>query len=111
MDMLKIIDKAEWQIDGGVDETIVVQHFQNIFNWLHNNNMLTDEGEEIFEFGIDEEISIHERLITSVALDFLEKNYDSYISSIDYGKDVNCDRLTELYKNYLHNKKETENET
>ena len=75
--------------------------FQECFRLASKNGMLTDEGEEIFGFGIDEEVSIHERLITKEALEFLEKNYDTFISSVDYGRDVDCVGLDELYDSYL----------
>ena len=70
---MKIIDKASWQIDGGIQKSLVVQHFRNIFLWLNIKGMLTPEGKENLEFGIDESISLNERLITPIALDFLKR--------------------------------------
>ena len=41
-----IIDKAVWQIDGGVPEKLVVNHFKTVFLWLEKHDMLSDEGKE-----------------------------------------------------------------
>ena len=32
--MLKIFDKAQWQIDGGIPEELVVNHFNLVFLWF-----------------------------------------------------------------------------
>ena len=97
---MKIIDKAAWQIDGGVPEESVVKHFQNIFLWLDLHDMLTDEGKEELNDGIDNSASLNEDLITYEALNFLDKHYDTYISSIEYGGDPKCKGLDTLYANY-----------
>ena len=33
-----IIDKAVWQIDGGVPEELVVNHFKTVFLWLEKHD-------------------------------------------------------------------------
>ena len=36
--MLKIFDKAQWQIDGGIHEELVVNHFNLVFyGWINTN--------------------------------------------------------------------------
>lgn len=101
---MKIIDKAAWQIDGGVQEETVVKHFKNVFSCLNLHGMLTEEGKEEFEDGIDDSASLNEDLITPEALEFLEKYYDTYIASIEYGWDEGCKGLNDFYKSYLERK-------
>ena len=48
----KVYDKASWHIDAGEPTSSVLSHFKFIINWCNQNNLLTDEGEEILEFGI-----------------------------------------------------------
>ena len=57
-----IIDKAVWQIDGGVPEELVVNHFKTVFLWLEKHDMLSVEGKEELEDGIDDCASLNEEL-------------------------------------------------
>jgi len=50
-------------------------------NWCNQNNLLSDEGEEILEFGIDDSISIHSRLLNERGNMFMKKFYDTFISA------------------------------
>lgn len=103
---MRIIDKAAWQIDGGLQEETVVKHFKNVFTWLNLHGMLSEEGKEELEGGIDDSASLNEDLVTSEGLDFLEKYYDHYIASIEYGGDECCKELENFYKIYLKRKEE-----
>lgn len=98
-----IIDKAAWQIDGGVPEELVVNHFKTVFSWLKRHDMLSDEGEEEFEDGIDDCASLNEDLITKEGIEFLEKCYDDYLKVIakdKYGIDYNGYELEKIYNQY-----------
>lgn len=98
-----IIDKAAWQIDGGVPENLVTSHFKTVFSWLDNHGMLTAEGQEEMEDGIDDTVSLHEKLVTSEGLAFLEKCYDEYLSIIakdKYGLDIEGEELEKIYRKY-----------
>jgi hypothetical protein len=104
---MKIIDKASWQIDGGMESSIVVAHFERIFKWLAKNDMLTPEGKEIIDGGIDESVSLHERLVTPVALAFLEASYDAYVKNNSYNNDENASALEAAYASYRKQSGET----
>jgi len=97
---MKIIDKASWQIDGGIQPSVVVAHFKRMFLWLDDKAMLTHEGKEILAFGIDESVSLHERLITPEALAFLETKYDDYLKRNPYGEDNDCLSLEVIFTDY-----------
>ena len=60
---MKIYDKASWHIDGGERKEDVIKKFSLIFDFLEKEGMLTDEGKEILELGIDTSISLHERMV------------------------------------------------
>lgn len=102
---MMIIDKAAWQIDGGVPEEYVVKHFQMIFSWLNQHEMLSDDGKEEFEDGIDSCASLNEDLVTSDAVDFLDECYDECLREIEknglYGSDSSTAELEKAYLNYL----------
>ena len=100
-----IIDKASWQIDGGIENETVVAHFKKIFKWLASKKLLTAEGQEILELGIDKSISIHERMVTPEALTFLKVNYDDYLKQCPYGTDLGASMLDAIYCKVTNNKK------
>jgi len=98
---LQIIDKAAWQIDNGVQPSVVITHFKRLFSWLAAKDMLTAEGKEVFEIGIDDSASLHERLVTPEALAFLLSAYDEYIKNNAYGTDTDSSVLESVYAGYL----------
>ena len=97
---MKIIDKASWQIDGGFPPYIVVTHFKRVFSWLEEKDLLTQEGKEILEFGIDDSVSLHERLITPEALAFLDAKYDDYLRHNSYGEDEDSSALEAIFTDF-----------
>ena len=76
-----VYDKASWHIDAGEPADRVLAHFKFIMNWCNQNSLLSDEGEEILEFGIDDSISIHSRLLNERGNMFMKKFYDTFISA------------------------------
>ena len=100
---MTIVDKAAWQIDAGIPENLVVNHFKTVFLWLNNHEMLTEEGIEEFEEGIDDCASLNERVLTTEGLAFLEKCYDEYLTVIakdKYGIDWEGEELEKIYRKY-----------
>lgn len=81
---MKIFDKASWQIDNGMKEEVVIAHFEFIFEWLNEHDMLSPDGLEILEAGIDEEVSLHEGVVNEKGLHFLNEFYDKLITDTEY---------------------------
>lgn len=81
---MKVFDKASWQIDNGVDEVTVIAHFEFIFGWLNEHDMLSPDGLEILETGIDEDVSLHEGMVNERGLHFLNEFYDKLITDTEY---------------------------
>ncbi len=101
---MKIIDKATWQIDGGVPADAVVSHFITIFSWLYDHDMLTDDGIEEYEDGIDDCASLNDELVNEKGMLFLEKCYDEYLKAVAkefYGKDDGGKIIEKIYDTYL----------
>lgn len=99
---MKIIDKAAWQIDGGVPADKVVSHFQNMFAWMGAHGMLTEDGEEELEDGIDDCASLNDELINERGMVFLESCYDDYLRAVKhrYGEDENGGLLECIWRKY-----------
>ncbi len=78
--MLKIYDKAQWHIDGGEKKEIIVDKMKNLFSFLDSKGLLTNEGKEIMDIGIDASVSIHEKMLTEIGNRFMDKCYDACIN-------------------------------
>lgn len=76
---MEIFDKAMWHIDNGENPKDVVAKFNTVFGFLNKHHMLSTEGIELYELGIDSSISLHERLVNSIGAAFLKEYYDSLI--------------------------------
>lgn len=81
---MKIYDKAAWHIDGGEDEKQVVLRMKLIFEQLSECGFLSSDGEEILEIGIDESVSLNEKMLTDDGAKFLDEYYDSVILKSDF---------------------------
>ena len=79
--MLKIYDKAQWHIDAGEDPAVVIAKLKKVFSFLDAKRMLTDEGKEILDLGVDSSVSIHERMLNDMGNQFMEQCYDKVINS------------------------------
>ena len=74
--MLKIYDKAQWHIDAGENSGAVIDKLKVVLEFIDQEGMLTSEGKEIMDLGVDSSISIHERMLTDKGRNFMESNYD-----------------------------------
>ena len=106
---MEIIDKASWQIYGRIQPSVVTAHFKRIFSWLEAKGLLSQEGKEILEFGIDESVSLHERLVVPEALVFLDAKYDDYLKHNPYGEDEDSSVLEAIFSEYQLTNKTLEN--
>lgn len=97
-----IYDKAKWQIDGEtpIPEKQVFQHFQIIFDFLKEKDLLSEEGiEDATEPRGYEDIFWNEQ-VKPVAHPFFHEYYDALISSAEYGSEQFRTNLIEWYSIY-----------
>lgn len=76
----KVYDKAAYHIDGGEDEKTVIAKFNAVFKFLNSKGLLTDEGKEILDTGIDNSVSLHSRMVTKEGNKFLKTHYNDVIN-------------------------------
>lgn len=100
--MTEIYDKAQWHIDAGENEENVVKKFEAIFEFLNKKHMLDTEGKEILGLGIDDSVSLHERLLTAEGNEFIKKYYDQILQK---NADEMTEALTEVYEEFCSNTK------
>lgn len=95
---MTIYDKVRWQIEGGIEEALVLQHFEFMFQWLKEYNLLSKEGKEAYASGIDETCVLLDEYVNEDGKKFLDKFYDTYIDKIEYGKGENSEMLKKMYE-------------
>ena len=100
--MLKIYDKAKWHIEAGMDASEVIKRFKNIFAFLEKNEMLSNDGKEIVEIGIDSDVSLNKKMVNDNGRKFLDACYDKVI---DNNAKTIQNALSNEYKNYIIGKK------
>lgn len=97
---MTIYDKASWQIDAGQDKSRVIDHFKFIYNWLNENQLLSEDGKEILDFGIDSSISLNDQMVTKEGADFLGKHYEELIRDTNYNVEEEKEKIEELFKEF-----------
>lgn len=75
-----IFDKPKWHIDAGMNINDVLEKFRIVFDFLLSNDMLSNDGIEQIEIGIDEECSLNEMAVNKKGKSFLEYCYNDIIN-------------------------------
>ena len=76
---MKSYDKAAWHIDGGEDAAEVILRFKSLFEFLSEKKLLTEDGIETFEYGMDSSVSLNSTMVTAEGEAFLDSYYDEII--------------------------------
>lgn len=95
---MKSYDKAAWHIDGGEDVKDVISRFKQIFEFLDEKKMLTDDGKETYEYCMDSSVSLNSSMVDGSGNAFLEFYYDEIIKQNP--KDIK-EFLRNAYKKYM----------
>ncbi len=95
---MKNYDKAAWHIDAGEKEADVVARFRETFSFLESKQMLSEEGMETREFGMDGSVSLNSNMVNSQGEAFLDAYYDVILNQNP--KEIRKN-LQESYKKYI----------
>lgn len=77
---MQIYDKAIWHIDAGENSDEVLEKYRLIFFYLRNHDMLTPDGMELFDGGVDSSMSLNESLLTKEGNDYIKNQFDFLFS-------------------------------
>ncbi len=87
MSNIEVYDKVSWHFPEGQNcpslEAAKV-HFIAVMEWLKENNLLSKEGKEVVELGVDSEFSITSSMLNSEGNKVFKKHYSDWLRSIDY---------------------------
>ena len=96
MSGIVVYDKVSWHYPEGQNcpsLEAAKAHFRSVMKWLKNNDLLSDEGEEIFELGIDADFSITSSMLNAKGNDVLQKHYSSWLKTVDYSNNIDLTKL------------------
>jgi hypothetical protein len=91
MSGLVVYDKVSWHFPEGKDcpsLSAAKKHFEVLMNWLKQNHLLSNEGEEIFELGIDADFSINSSMLSQEGQKIMDEIYSSWLGGINYDDNV-----------------------
>ncbi len=95
---MKNYDKASWHIDSGEKEADVVARFKEVFTFLESKQMLSEEGVETCEFGMDSSVSLNSNMVNAQGKAFLDAYYDVILKQNP--KEIRRN-LREFYTKYI----------
>ncbi len=100
---MKSYDKASWHIDGGEQASEVILRFKTLFKFLLDKKMLTEDGIETLEYGMDSSVSLNNTMVTAEGETFLDNYYDEIIK-VD--PDNLKNNLQNAYDDYVSGKED-----
>ena len=91
--MLVVYDKIQWHLNE--DHDMAINRMKTLLSFLNEKGLLSEEGKEILEFGVDESTSVHERMLTDDGKDFMDACYDKALGSKNFS-----DALSQEYSDW-----------
>ncbi|QTA83792.1 Uncharacterized protein dnl_62080 [Desulfonema limicola] len=103
MAKITVYDKVSWHYPEGKNcQSIEVAkvHFVAVMKWLKENNLLSDDGKEIFGIGVDADFSITSPMLNEKGNDVLKKHYSNWLKTVDYSKKIDLKILDDELRKY-----------
>lgn len=98
-----VYDKVSWHYPEGENcpnLEAAKLHFSIAMKWLKENDLLSDEGKEIFEIGIDADSSLTSSMLNEKG-NFIIKNYYSiWLKTLNYSTTSDCRILDDGLRKY-----------
>ena len=98
-----VYDKVSWHYPEGKNcpslEAAKV-YFLAVMKWIKENGLLSAEGEEVLELGIDPDFSITSSMLNKKGNDVLKKQYSSWLKTINYYDNIDLKILDDGLRKY-----------
>jgi len=98
MSNIEAYDKVSWHFPEGKNcpsLEAAKAHFAAVMEWLKENDLLSEEGKEVLELGIDSDFSITSSMLNDKGNEVFKKYYSDWLKSIDYAQKPNLNLLNE----------------
>jgi len=101
MGLAKTYDKVSWHFPEGKGcpslEAAKI-HFSVVMQWLKEKGLLSAEGLEALENGIDSEFSLTSHMVTAEGNKILSQCYAAWVRTIQYGRKPSTDLLEKCWR-------------
>lgn len=87
MSKVIVYDKVSWHFPEGKrcpSLEAAKAHFYVLAGWIKENDLLSDEGDEVISLGVDSEFSITSAMLNKKGNYVLSKYYADWLRNIDY---------------------------
>ena len=89
-------DKLSWHFPDGKgcpDLATARIHFDIVMSWLEKKNLLSPEGHEVMEIGVDSDFALTSEMVTDLGNRVLATCYDDWLRGVEYGTQPSIDSL------------------
>lgn len=96
MELAKTYDKVNWHFPEGKgcpSLEAAKKHFFVVTQWLKGKGLLSAEGSEALENGIDSEFSLTAHMVTAEGNKILGECYEAWVRTVQYGRTPSTDLL------------------
>lgn len=96
MGIAKTYDKVLWHFPEGKgcpSVEVAKIHFSVVMKWLNDNDLLSAEGVEAAEIGIDSDFALTSHMLTDKGNRILDQCYSVWVSTIRYGEKPSVELL------------------
>ncbi|HPE41359.1 MAG TPA: hypothetical protein PLI77_09770 [Bacteroidales bacterium] len=96
-----VYDKFSWHYPEGQNCTYneAKRYFFILMSWLKKQELLSEEGLESFDVGIDDDFSINSHMLNNKGNLFLKQYYDKWMKKNSYS-DLDTNLLDNMYKEF-----------
>lgn len=101
MEATKTYDKVYWHFpegEGCPDIHTAKIHLEAVMRWLKENNLLTSEGVEALDFGIDSDFALTGHMLNEKGRQLLDMCYGEWLNSVNYGENPSMAYLDRCLK-------------
>jgi hypothetical protein len=98
----KTYDKVAWHFPEGqgcpsLDAAKI--HFEVIMRWLESNGLLSEEGREALEVGVDSDFALTSHMLSDTGTRVLARCYSEWVRSVRYGEKPSVAQLDQCLRN------------
>ena len=87
--MGKTYDKVSWHFPDGKNcpsFEAAKAHFDVLMEWLQSRRLLSEEGQEAMDIGVDSDFSLTSYMLTDRGNDLLTARYTEWVRTMTYGE-------------------------
>lgn len=82
----KVYDKVSWYMNDGKLPKDIVSYFEKLSKWLISNDLISGEGKEILEMGVNQELSLTSAMLNDKGNYIFSTYYNQWLRGVDISR-------------------------